>query len=234
MDQPQDDAAARFRPPAGPAPELEPPPTLFGMIEDTMTAPIRVGALFQAQAAAATPGYPAMAGNFLFFWMTFLGINVMGAAIVSPSSLHYAPALMAAVGIAALSMGIPISFLGAAVFHVCSRLAGGQGPFQRSYQIISTLSILGVLQSLCSWFPNLWIVPGLFGALLSVEACRLIHKSPSGRTWAVFGAVTAMLLGGQWAARGASTASRTTHAGCKSRLSKPANCSSRSNSSSRP
>lgn len=207
MDQPQDDPAARFRrpedPPAQPppAPAMGPAPTLLGMLEDTLTAPIRVGALFQAQAASAAPSYPVMVANFLFFWLAFLGINIMRVAIVSPSSLHYTPTLFATVGLSALAMGIPAGFLIAGIFHVCSRLAGGQGPFERSYQITSTLSIIGVLQSLCNWFPNLWVVPGLFGALLSVSACRLILQSPSGRTWAVFGSLTALMLGGQWASR---------------------------------
>lgn len=170
------------------------------MLEESLTAPLRPWTVFQAQAARPAPAFGVMALNLAFFAAAFLGINLAHATLAFPGAVAFGP-VTAALG-AGLFLGLGLGALvGAALVHALSRLVAGSGSFARSFQIVSTASACLLIQALFNWFPALWPVPALAAALVTIAGTQCLHRASKPGAWAVFGALAALALAGQWTAR---------------------------------
>src|SRR5262249_52804345 len=131
-------SAGAQAPAAGASAPAQRPQGLFQLLEDTLTAPIKLGALFAALAPAPPPGYAVMAVNVLVYWGAFFAINILHVGITDPAALDslgkMSPLAMPLAGGAALTLALAGSLPGAAVLHVLAKAAGGKGNFRRSYQ----------------------------------------------------------------------------------------------------
>ncbi|MBI5241843.1 MAG: YIP1 family protein [Elusimicrobia bacterium] len=171
---------------------------LARMLEDTVTAPLRPGAVFSALAGRPAPSYAVMIPNLLVFCALSYAAGFIRAGLVNPEFLNASPALTAIATLAALVMAVPLSFLAAGVLHAFMLLSGGEGDFPRSYQSASLLSLVLTLQALLNWFDWVWALPALLAVYLAALAAKSLHRAPAARAAVVFSLVGLCALGGQW------------------------------------
>lgn len=174
-------------------------PRLGRLLEDTLTVPFTAPSLFTRLSQCPAPGYGLLAANTAAYYALAIAVNLVRSLLDGGSALS--PAVMAAAAAGAAAIAVALSFAGAGLLHALCLLAGGTGDFRRSYQLVSSLSFLFVIQSLLNWSPLLWALPVPWAALLLAEGCRRLHAAPRARAWAVFGGLGLLLLGSQWLAR---------------------------------
>ena len=188
------------RPPSGDDGSLAVAPYGIGrMLEDTVTAPVRAGAVFTALAGRPAPAYGVMIFNLLAFSAAACAASFIRSAVAMPDHAPYAPALLALA--AALLLIVPASFIAAGLLHAFMLLSGGKEDFRRSYQTASLLSLVVVLQAMLNRFDWAWALPSLLAAYLAATAARTLHRAPAVRAAAVFGALAGVCVLGQWWAR---------------------------------
>lgn len=171
------------------------------MLEDSLTAPLRPAAVFEALQQKPAPGYPVMTANLAAFTGAAVAISLAHAAITHPVMMSAGPLALALGALGSLLLFILLSFFGAIVLHVLSRICGGSGDFRRSYQIVSLSSVIACVAALLNWFPGAWALPVLLGAYLSAVGIQTLHQASKARTWAVLAVLTLFSLGGQWLMR---------------------------------
>ena len=176
----------------------EPAYGLARMLEDTVTAPLRPGAVFSALEGRPAPPYGVMIPNLLVFCALSYAAGFIRAGLVTPELLNASPALTAIATLAALVLAVPLSFLAAGVLHAFMLLSGGEGDFQRSYQASSLMSLVLALQSLLNWFDWVWALPTALAVYLAALAARSLHRAPAARAAVVFSLVGLCAVGGQW------------------------------------
>lgn len=174
-------------------------PRLGRLLEETLTAPFVAPSLFTRLARSPAPGYGLLAANTAVYYSLAVAVNLARSLLDGGSALS--PALLAAAAAGASALAVALSFAGAGLLHALCLLAGGGGDFRRTYQLVSLLSFLFVIQSMLNWTPLLWALPVPWAAFLAASGCRGLHQAPRTRAWAVFGSLGLLLLGCQWAAR---------------------------------
>ncbi len=182
------------------------------MIRDALSVPLRPRAILAQSAQQPAPSYAAMLLNFLVFAaLAALIAAISTATRLAPDfawllpmaqawALAHPQASLAIAAGAGLTM-ILSSFYAAAVLHGLMLLCGAEGGFARSYQTVSLLAPLLLIQALLNGFSGVWILPTLLSAYLAVEAARILHKASPWRAAAAFSLVAALGLAGQWWAR---------------------------------
>lgn len=209
---PSDDPATRFRKPApaqpqtaAPAPAApaapQRPQTLLRLLEETLTAPFHLGALFDRLALEPPPGYLLMTANFAIYVVLMLALNLVHVAIVSPASLQRPPELLAIVAAAALLLVVIGAFLTAAVVEAAALASGAAGDYRRSFQIVTLLSALAPFQAALNWLPSAWPVPLLLGGFACAIGLERLHRAPVMASRVVVSLLVAAGLGTVWAAR---------------------------------
>jgi hypothetical protein len=172
------------------------------MLEDTLTLAFRAPAAFTAAAQRPVPAYMLLLANFLAFSTAAYAVNFTKSAISMSVLSHYSPAVLLLALAAGLALALPAGFAAAAVLHGLMRAAGGTAGFARSFQALSLLSALIVLQAMLNWFELAWALPSLLGAYLGMTAAHRLHGAPKLRAAIVFCLAAAAALAGQWWLRG--------------------------------
>lgn len=181
-----------------PAPPPEQAPSLGELLEATMTA-VPYPGVFLKMAERAAPGYFPMLVNLLAFWGLALGIRVVRE--LAAGTPGFDPVLLLAPALLALFAVACFSLPGALVVHALSLLSGGQAEFKRSYQLVSLISSVAVIDALLSFAPGLWFVRSLIAAWLLAEGSMALHKAQPPRARAVFSFLAAVGIAAQWQAQ---------------------------------
>jgi hypothetical protein len=171
---------------------------LARMLEDTVTAPLRPGTVFDSLAGRPAPSYAVMIPSLLVFCALSYAAGFIRAGLVNPEILNASPALTAIATLVALVLAVPLSFLAAGVLHAFMLLSGGEGDFQRSYQASSLLSLALALQALLNWFDWVWALPTLLAVYLATFAAKSLHRAPAARAAVVFSSIGLCAVAGQW------------------------------------
>jgi hypothetical protein len=182
-----------------PAPKPAPQAPSFGeLLEATLTA-VPYPGVFVTLAQRPAPGYVSCLANLLIFWSLALGIRMVRELVAGTpgfdATLLLVPAALALFAVACFS--VP----GAAVVHALALLSGGQGDFNRSYQLVSMISSVAVIDALLSFAPGLWFVRSLIAAWLLAEGAMALHKAQPPRARTVFAFLAAAGIAAQWQAQ---------------------------------
>lgn len=187
------------QPPAAPepAPEAPKPFALSDLLEDTLTAPFRARSLFARLAARPAPGYALLAANHVVYFLAAMVLLAVLATISHPALFNRFLALMGPVGpfflVFLIFVAVAVSFAVAGVLHAIVRAIGGRGDFSRSYQIVSMLSLIGVLNVLLTQAPGGWIAALLVYAYLLIVAVETLHGCSPWKARLVFGTLVAIM-----------------------------------------
>ena len=206
---PPDDPAARFRAPNAPPEDAgaEPPKpaprpqTLGRLLEETLVAPFRLGALFDELAQEPVPGYGLMIANLAIYWVAMLGLNLLHVAIVRPQALRYPPELFGLVAAGALLFIVLAGFALAGVLELAALASGAASDYGRSFQLLTLLSLIGPLQAAANWIPSAWPVPLILGAVACAIGLERLHKASAAGARVVIAVLAAAGLSSIWAAR---------------------------------
>lgn len=154
------------------------------MLEDSLAAPFHPGAVFDAAAALPAPSYAAMTANAGTFAAAFLAINFAHAWLAFPALPRYGPFWLAFGALWLFIAAVLSSYAAAGVLHIVSRLLGASADFKRTYQIVSVASSLAAYQAILNWFPALWPIPLMSGAVIAAVGLQRLHSTPRRPTWA--------------------------------------------------
>ncbi len=145
-----------------------------------LIAPVGLGAVFSKLAAASPPGYGVMAANVGVYSALFLAINMMRARLMFPDAAgQFGAQQMALWGFFALCSMVLLSFAWAGMLHAAVAAAGGQGGYQRSYQILSLLSVFWPALAAASTFHYGWLAVAAFWAYLAIAAAESLQQVPA-------------------------------------------------------
>lgn len=190
------------QPPAPqPAPKPAPPPeapSLGEFLEATMTA-VPYPGVFVKMGERPAPGYPVMLANLLAFWALALVIRVVRELVAGTPGFD--PVMLLAPSALALFAVACFSVPGSVVVHALALLSGGQGDFKRSFQLVSMISSVAVIDALLSFAPGLWFVRSLIAAWLLAEGAMALHKAQPPRARTVFSFLAAVGIAAQWQAQ---------------------------------
>jgi hypothetical protein len=216
MDNPElaspDDFASRFRKddeapqPPDPAPTAPPPvaapSTFLGLLEQTLIAPVRPFHVFEEAARRPGPGFGTLAANAAVYAAAFFGLNLMHALIAYPRALDgYPPERIAVIGAGALIALLFSGFAAAGALHAVGLVCGGHGSFARSYQAVSTMSALLLMQSAALWLPPAAFLPAALSAVLAAAALEKLHEAKPLAARAACGVLAAVVIAGGWMAK---------------------------------
>lgn len=171
------------------------PYTFTGLLEETLTAPVRPWAAFASAAARPEPSFGLLVANAAVFGCAFLAMNLLHAAIVFPPSLmaHGAPQIVVMGGLSLLFLLFCGAFA-AAVVHAVAHVAGGSGSFTRSYQAVSMLGAMLPVQAASMWAPALAFIPPLYGGLVAAAAVEQLHRAKPAVARGIFCGVAAFFV----------------------------------------
>jgi hypothetical protein len=188
-----------------PAPKDPPPPAQppgFGeLFELSLTAPFNP-AVFRAAAARPAPSFGTAGGLALAAGAASLAVNLAHGIVQSPDMLQrFPPAMMAAVGVAALGLYMSVLLLLAVMLYGLGNALGGKGNFDRGLQAAAMISVLWPVQMLCNWFPWAWILPSALAAWIAACALEGLFGAAPSSARALCAALAAATIGLQYAGR---------------------------------
>lgn len=85
-------------------------------------------------------------------------------------------------------------FVGGAVVHVVSTIAGGKGTYEQSVRVAGYAGAVMPLSALLSFVPLLRFLPTLYGLYLAAVGLVAIHAADRRRTYAVMGVLAALFV----------------------------------------
>jgi hypothetical protein len=170
-------------------------------------------AVFRRAAARPAPSFGAAGGLAFGAGAAALAVNLAHAAVSSPDILQrFSPAIMAAVGVAALGLYASLLLLLAAALCGIGNVLGGKGEFERGFQAAAMISVMAPVQMLCGWFPAAWFVPALLAAWLAAGALEGLFNARSGPARAVCALLAAGAIGLQFEGRALADRARDAYA----------------------
>ncbi|MDE2512372.1 MAG: hypothetical protein KGL74_14700, partial [Elusimicrobia bacterium] len=160
-------------PQPAPAPKPPPAPVAPGageLFEMALTAAFQPG-VFRAAAARPAPSFAAAGGLAMAAGAAALAVNLAHGFVETPDLLRrYPPAMIAAVGVAALGLCMSLLLLLAVMLYGLGSAMGGKGGFDRGLQAAAMLSVLWPVQMMCNWFPFAWMLPAALAAWMAASA----------------------------------------------------------------
>ncbi len=85
-------------------------------------------------------------------------------------------------------------FVGGAIVHVISMIAGGKGSYEQSARVAAYAGAVMPISSLLAFTPLLRMLPGLYGLYLVAVGLITIHAADRKRTYTVVGILAALLV----------------------------------------
>lgn len=85
-------------------------------------------------------------------------------------------------------------FVGGAIVHVISLIAGGKGSYEQSVRVAAYAAAIMPISSLLSFVPVLRFLPGLYGLYIVAQGLIAIHAADRKKTWIVMGVLAALLV----------------------------------------
>jgi hypothetical protein len=85
-------------------------------------------------------------------------------------------------------------FVGGAIVHVVSLIAGGKGSYEQSVRVAAYAAAIMPIGALVSFVPALRFLPGLYGLYLVAVGLIAIHAADRTKTWVVMGVLAALLV----------------------------------------
>lgn len=85
-------------------------------------------------------------------------------------------------------------FVGGAIAHVASMIAGGKGTYEQSVRVAGYAGAIMPLSALLSFVPFLRYLPALYGLYLVAVGLITIHGAERRRTYAVMGVLAAIFV----------------------------------------
>ncbi len=162
------------KPAAAPAPaNAAAPPAAPGMGEliEASLSGIFDAAAYRGLAARPAPGFATTAGLAAAAGAASMAVNLAHNLVENPGFLgKFSPAVMAAVGVAALGLYGSVTLLLAVMMYGLGNALGGKGEFDRGLQCAAMMSILWPLQMMCNWFPVAWVLPSALAAWIATRA----------------------------------------------------------------
>lgn len=178
-------------------------PGLGRLAEASLLVLVWPNAVFGSLAKSPTPSYGAMITNILLFTIILFGINSLYFTSTYPTAMAaIGPLYMAASAAGGLVLAILGGIFAAAVIHIISRILGGKGSFERSFQVISLCAALAPLTGMVMFFaarvPLIWVLPTLMGVYITVAGVVHLHEASRAAAWALFASLGLGLLTLQW------------------------------------
>jgi hypothetical protein len=85
-------------------------------------------------------------------------------------------------------------FVGGAIVHVISLIAGGKGSYEQSVRVAAYAAAIMPISSLLSFVPVLRFLPGLYGLYLVAVGLITIHAADRKKTYVVTGVLAVLLV----------------------------------------
>jgi hypothetical protein len=95
-------------------------------------------------------------------------------------------------------LGIPTSFIWAAVLHGLCRLIGGTASFQASYRIVAAMAVISPISAALGPIGLSFILIQAWVLVMSVAGAVRVHRTRPAPAWAAFGLLTAFALASGW------------------------------------
>jgi hypothetical protein len=187
--------------PQTPAQESPAPYGIARMFEDAVRTVLQPQSVLAALGQRPAPSYAVMISVLVAFCAAAYAANMARWLIALPMTRSVSPAALALSVSSALLLTVPLSFAAAGVLHLLMLCAGGRGTFIRSYQALTLLSLMSLLQALLQWFQWAWVLPAVLGAYIAVRAAQGLHQAPEKRAAIVFAIVGLLGIAGQWTSR---------------------------------
>ncbi|MBI5242938.1 MAG: YIP1 family protein [Elusimicrobia bacterium] len=185
--------------PPRPADDEQFSPGLLEFMEGSLRAAFTPNPVFEAYRDRGLPSFGTMTLNLLFWSAVAAVINIMMVYnnLPAAANLGTLPVVFAFAG--TMAAALAGSFVLGGMIHLLTLLSGGEGPYDRSYELLSLLSSLAPLASAAIWVPVpfLWLLPTLYGTYLLIRGVAVMQNAPETQACVVVGTLGVLLAAGQ-------------------------------------
>ncbi|HAH05851.1 MAG TPA: hypothetical protein DCM05_04865 [Elusimicrobia bacterium] len=181
--------------------ETEPlPPGLLEFMEASLRAVFTPNSVFESYRDIPLPGFVTMVANVLFWSGIGAALSVLMVYnnLPATANLGLLPVALGFGGI--LLCALAGSFLAGGFVHLLALMSGGQGSYDRSYELLSLISVMAPVYLAVLWspVPYLWLLPTAYAAFLLIRGAVILHEAPDFQACLVIGLTGAFIAGGQY------------------------------------